>query len=200
MKRITASSVSWQKLADNLTQEHSTELARLKGQNTAFSSQVSQLPADLPKIDFDGLKKRMPRHETLLDSLKKQYDSIAISYGSIPDTHNKEIEDWVKYNDLRSKFQEQKLADGAIEANRVEEKWAKAPPFEHMTKEHGVQYFSKYFPNRFYDLRTDHHRLFDSLGVYGLNTEEAKKRTIWESKGYRDRRPPSMTYDQAYGH
>lgn len=59
---------------------------------------VSQLPADLPKIDFDGLKKRMPRHETLLDSLKKQYDSIAISYGSIPDTHNKEIEDWVKYN------------------------------------------------------------------------------------------------------
>lgn len=42
--------------------------------------------------------------------------------------------------------------------------------------------------------------LVDSLGVYGLNTEEAKKRTIWESKGYRDRRPPSMTYDQAYGH
>jgi hypothetical protein len=37
-KRIQASSVNWGKLADRLTPEHSAELARLKGQNTTYSS------------------------------------------------------------------------------------------------------------------------------------------------------------------
>lgn len=38
VKRVAATSVNWQKLADRLTPQHVAELNRLKGQNSTFSA------------------------------------------------------------------------------------------------------------------------------------------------------------------
>jgi len=38
-KRITQSTVQWQKLSEKLTSHHASELAKLKGQNSTFSAQ-----------------------------------------------------------------------------------------------------------------------------------------------------------------
>lgn len=40
IKRISKSSVNWQKLSERLTAKQQTELAALKIQNTTFSSQL----------------------------------------------------------------------------------------------------------------------------------------------------------------
>ena len=163
-KRVASSSINWQKLADRLTSQHLPELNRLKGQNSTFSAvyvlheiiphncsffSVNQLPADLPKIDFAALKKQLPAHASLLDSLQKQYEAISIPYGSIPEEYNKEVAKWNEYNEARIKLHELKTVDGAAEAKKVEEKWAKAPPVEHFDRQH----FVEYFPQLFYDLR-----------------------------------------------
>lgn len=38
IKRVSNSSLNWQKLLDNLTSQHAAELTRLKGHNSQFSS------------------------------------------------------------------------------------------------------------------------------------------------------------------
>uniref|UniRef100_A0AC34GWS4 ATP synthase subunit d, mitochondrial n=1 Tax=Panagrolaimus sp. ES5 TaxID=591445 RepID=A0AC34GWS4_9BILA len=162
-KRVATSSVQWQKLTERLTASHVAELIRLKGQNSTFSAQVNQLPNDLPKIDFAALKKQLPAHSAILDSLQKQYETLSIPYGQIPEQFNKEIEKWVEYNNARIKLHELKTADGAVEAKKVEEKWAKAPPVEHFDRQH----FAEYFPQIFYDLRYQK-RIPDPCNV-GLN-------------------------------
>ncbi|KAI6219524.1 ATP synthase subunit d, mitochondrial [Aphelenchoides fujianensis] len=148
-KRVSHSSVNWSKLGEALTAGHNAELARLKGQNSTFSAQVNQLPADLPKVDFAALKKQMPAHANVLDSLQKQYEALKIPYGEVPAALNAEIEKWAKYNEARIKLHALKTADGAEEAKKVEQKWAKAPPVEHMDR----QAFVEFFPQLFYDLR-----------------------------------------------
>uniref|UniRef100_A0AC34PUS8 ATP synthase subunit d, mitochondrial n=1 Tax=Panagrolaimus sp. JU765 TaxID=591449 RepID=A0AC34PUS8_9BILA len=162
-KRVAVTSVQWQKLADRLTAQHVPELNRLKGQNSTFSATVNQLPADLPKVDFAALKSQMPAHASLLDSLQKQYEAIKIPYGTIPEEFNKEISKWIEYNEARIKLHELKTADGAVEAKKIEEKWAKAPPVEHFDRQH----FVEYFPQLFYDLRYQK-RIPDPCNV-GLN-------------------------------
>jgi hypothetical protein len=162
-KRVATSSVQWQKLTERLTAPHVAELTRLKGQNSTFSAQVNQLPNDLPKVDFAALKKQLPAHSAILDSLQKQYESMSIPYGTIPEQFNKEIEKWIEYNNARIKLHEMKTADGALEAKKVEEKWAKAPPVEHFDRQH----FAEYFPQIFYDLRYQK-RIPDPCNV-GLN-------------------------------
>ena len=39
VKRVSTSSVNWQKLSERLTAQHSAELSRLKGQNSTYSGQ-----------------------------------------------------------------------------------------------------------------------------------------------------------------
>jgi|UniRef100_A0AC35FTV1 hypothetical protein len=170
-KRVATSSVQWQKLTERLTASHVAELTRLKGQNSSFSAQVNQLPSDLPKIDFAALKKQLPAHSAILDSLQKQYETLSIPYGQIPEQFNKEIEKWVEYNNARIKFHELKTADGAIEAKKVEEKWAKAPPVEHFDRQH----FAEYFPQIFYDLRYQK-RIPDPCNVGINDTDQLEAR------------------------
>ncbi|KAK0403251.1 hypothetical protein QR680_016811 [Steinernema hermaphroditum] len=171
VKRVSTTSVNWRKLADRLTSEHAAELNRLKGQNSSFSAVVNQLPADLPKYDFAALKKEMPGHAAVLDSLQKQYNAIKIPYGAIPSSYIKEIDEWIKYNDARISLHNDKTADGAVEAQKVEEKWAKAPPVEHFDRQH----FAEYFPHLFYDLRYQE-RIPDPCNI-GLNeTPQLKER------------------------
>jgi seryl-tRNA synthetase len=144
-KRISHSSVNWAKLSDTLTASHNSELVKLKGQNSVFSAQVNQSSADLPKIDFAALKKQMPTHSSTLDALQKQYEALKIPYGEIPAALNSEIEKWNKYNEARIKLHKLKVAAGAEEAKKVEQKWAKAPPVEHFSREHFVEYFPQLF-------------------------------------------------------
>lgn len=42
-------------------------------------------PAELPKYDFDKLKKQMPHHATTLDKLQKQYEAIKIPFHTVPE-------------------------------------------------------------------------------------------------------------------
>ncbi|PIO58377.1 hypothetical protein TELCIR_20189, partial [Teladorsagia circumcincta] len=84
LKRVSSTAVNWAKLGEKLIPEHAAELSRLKGASHTFSSAVSQLPADLPQVDFNALKKTMPAHAAILDSLQKQFDAIKIPYGEIP--------------------------------------------------------------------------------------------------------------------
>jgi len=151
-KRISASTVQWQKLSERLTAHHAGELAKLKGQNSTFSAQVNQYGNELPKVDFAALKKRLPAHSATLDALQKQYESLSIPYGSVPEELSKEVDKWVKYNEVRNKLNSMKADDGALEAKKEEDKWAKAPPVEHFTsKQQFVDYFGGLY--RFYDLR-----------------------------------------------
>lgn len=90
-KRISASTVQWQKLSERLTAHHAGELAKLKGQNSTFSAQyehlssfyvtgslysytfdfrVNQYANELPKVDFAALKKKLPAHTATLDALQ----------------------------------------------------------------------------------------------------------------------------------
>uniref|UniRef100_A0A0K0CUX0 ATP synthase subunit d, mitochondrial n=1 Tax=Angiostrongylus cantonensis TaxID=6313 RepID=A0A0K0CUX0_ANGCA len=147
--RVAASSVNWAKLGERLIPEHAAELSRLKGASHTFSTAVSVLPADLPQVDFNALKKQMPAHSAILDSLQKQLESIKIPYGEIPKKFLQEIDHWTEYNNERIKFHDMKVADGLEEAKKVEAKWASAPPIEHFNRQH----FVEYFPQEFYDLR-----------------------------------------------
>lgn len=52
----------------------------------------------MPKIDFAALKKQLPAQAAILDTLQKQYESISIPYGSIPDKLNAEISKWCEFN------------------------------------------------------------------------------------------------------
>ncbi|VDL62993.1 unnamed protein product [Nippostrongylus brasiliensis] len=149
LKRITATQVNWAKLGEKLIPEHGAELSRLKGASHVFSAAVTQLPADLPQVDFAALKKAMPAHSAVLDSLQKQFEAIKIPYGEIPKAYLQEIDHWVEYNNERIKLHDMKVADGLEQAKKVEEKWAKAPPVEHFDRQH----FVEYFPQHFYDLR-----------------------------------------------
>ncbi|GMT10261.1 hypothetical protein PFISCL1PPCAC_1558, partial [Pristionchus fissidentatus] len=170
-KRVATSSVNWAKLGDRLVPEHASELIRLKGQNSTFSSAVAQLPAELPKFDFAALKKAMPTHSALIDSLQKQYEAVKIPYGEVPSAHNKEIDSWLNYNKERVELHEMKVADGIEEAKKVEAKWSAAPPVEHFDRQH----FSEYFPQHFYDLRYQA-RVPDPCNI-GLNdSNELEKR------------------------
>ncbi|PAV70707.1 hypothetical protein WR25_05344 [Diploscapter pachys] len=162
-KRVATSSVNWAKLGEKLIPEHSAELIKIKSICGTFQSAVSQLPADLPKVDFAALKKEMPAHAAILDSLQKQYEALKIPYGEVPAEYTKEVEKWSEYNNARIQFHEQKVADGLEEAKKIEEKWAKAPPVEHFNRQH----FAEYFPQEFYDLRYQN-RLPDPCGL-GLN-------------------------------
>jgi len=89
----------------------------------------------------------MPEQSAALDTLKKQWESLNIAYGTIPENFQKEIDKWIQYNVLffllnsikiyyfkqaRLQFTEQKIKDGLDRVKKVEEKWAKAPPVEHM--------------------------------------------------------------------
>uniref|UniRef100_A0A915BDD6 ATP synthase subunit d, mitochondrial n=1 Tax=Parascaris univalens TaxID=6257 RepID=A0A915BDD6_PARUN len=148
-KRVMKAAVNWKQLTDKLTPQYVTELSALKSQYSHFFGLVVTLPADLPKYDFEALKKQMPAHTAVLDSLQKQYESLKIPFGEIPGAHLKEIDEWMDYNNERIKLHEMKAADGAVEAQKVEEKWARAPPVEHFSREH----FVEYFPQQFYDLR-----------------------------------------------
>ncbi|GMR63297.1 hypothetical protein PMAYCL1PPCAC_33492, partial [Pristionchus mayeri] len=103
---------------------------------SAFSAAVAQLPADLPKFDFAALKKAMPTHAALIDSLQKQYEAVKIPYGEIPAEHNKEIDAWLAFNKERVELHEMKVADGIEEAKKVEAKWSSAPPVEHFDRQH----------------------------------------------------------------
>ncbi|VDK43426.1 unnamed protein product [Anisakis simplex] len=161
-KRVMKTAVNWKELTDKLTPKHATEISAVKvsqslfqhflslmGQYGHFFGMVVVKPADLPKYDFAALKKQMPAHASTLDSLQKQYESLKIPYGTIPAAYQKEIDEWIEYNNERIKLHEMKAADGAVEAKKVEEKWAAAPPVEHFSREH----FVEYFPQQFYDLR-----------------------------------------------
>ena len=114
-----------------------------------FSTHINQLPADLPIIDFAALKKQMPTHASTLDSLQKQYEALKIPYGEIPAPLLAEVEEWVKYNEGRIQAHKVKAIQGAEEAKKVEQKWAKAPPVEHFSHEH----FAEYFPQLYADYR-----------------------------------------------
>ncbi|VDM53884.1 unnamed protein product [Angiostrongylus costaricensis] len=133
--RIAASSVNWAKL----------------GLSLRISSCWSVLPRlwTLHQVDFNALKKQMPAHSAILDSLQKQLESIKIPYGEIPKKFLQEIDHWTEYNNERIKFHDIKVADGLEEAKKVEAKWASAPPVEHFNRQH----FVEYFPQEFYDLR-----------------------------------------------
>uniref|UniRef100_A0A915NA88 ATP synthase subunit d, mitochondrial n=3 Tax=Meloidogyne TaxID=189290 RepID=A0A915NA88_9BILA len=131
-KRVAVSSVNWAKLAERLVPEHKKELDRLKMQNSSFHAEVVQREQDLPKVDWAELKKQMPEQSAALDTLKKQWESLNIAYGTIPENFQKEIDKWIQYNQARLQFTEQKIKDGLDRVKKVEEKWAKAPPVEHM--------------------------------------------------------------------
>ncbi|VDK59897.1 unnamed protein product [Cylicostephanus goldi] len=132
-----------------LIPKHASELSHLKGTSHTFSAAVDQLPSDIPKVDFAALKKQLPAHAAILDSLQKQLEAIKIPYGEIPKAYLQEIDHWTEYNNERVKLHEMKVADGLEQAKKVEDKWAKAPPVEHFDRQH----FAEYFPQEFYDLR-----------------------------------------------
>ena len=170
-KRVATSSVNWAKLGERLVPEHASDLVRLKGQNSTFTALVDQLPADLPKVDFAALKKAMPAHASLIDSLQKQYEAIKIPYGDVPAEYAKEVDAWAEFNKERISLHELKVADGIKEAEKVEAKWSAAPPVEHFDRQH----FVEYFPQHFYDLRYQP-RIPDPCNV-GLNeTPEIESR------------------------
>jgi len=201
MKRIQTSSISWTKLADRLTPEYAAELSKLKGQNTTFQSIISQLPSDLPKVDWADVKKKLgPSHSSVLETLQKQYEAISIPYGTIPDKMTKEIEDWTKYNNARGTYQQKKLNDEAIYKQKVEEKWGKAPPIEHMDDEQYVAFFEKHLPDHPPDLRTNHHYIIDPLH-FGYNYKpEWKEDILWRTKHYRDRKRYNKPRDEMEVH
>ncbi|KJH48692.1 hypothetical protein DICVIV_05193 [Dictyocaulus viviparus] len=186
VNRVSTTAINWARLGDKLIPEHAAELARLKGASHTFSTIVSALPADLPKVDFDALKKAMPSQSAVLDSLQKQLAAIKIPYGEIPKQYLQEIDHWTKYNDERIKLHEMKVADGLIEAKKVEDKWASAPPVEHF----GRQHFVEYFPKQFYDLRYQN-RIPDpcNLGINEFPEVEAR------FKDYKVLRRPSKVDD-----
>ncbi|KAI1702667.1 ATP synthase D chain, mitochondrial (ATP5H) domain-containing protein [Ditylenchus destructor] len=188
-KRISASSVNWAKLADRLTPSHQAELNKLRGQNSTFTAQVNLLPGELPKVNFAELKKQMPSHAAVLDSLQKQYEKINIPYGTIPEQYNADAGKWAQYNDTRMKLQAAKAADGAVEAKKLEDKWAKAPPVEQFTR----QDWPKYFPERFYDLRDTDPISIDPMEV-GFNTPEARAKMAYLHGDYKVRRDPDSEH------
>ncbi|CAJ0960658.1 unnamed protein product, partial [Mesorhabditis belari] len=166
-KRVAASSLNWAKVGEKLTSVHASDLGRLRGQNSTFTAQVDQLPADLPKVDFAALKKALPTHAATIDSLQKQYEAVKIPYGEVPKEYLDEIKQWQEYNETRIRLHEMKVADGLEQAKKVEAKWKSAPPVEHFDRQH----FAEYFPQHFYDLRYQE-RIPDPCSI-GLNETDA---------------------------
>ena len=54
--------------------------------------------ADPPKVDWATLKKQMPEQSAALDSLQKQWESLNIQYGNVPENLTKEVDKWTQYN------------------------------------------------------------------------------------------------------
>lgn len=59
---------------------------------------VVQRAQDIPKVDWAELKKQMPEQVAALDTLRKQWESLNISYGTVPENFQKEIDKWTQYN------------------------------------------------------------------------------------------------------
>ncbi|KHJ76317.1 hypothetical protein OESDEN_24063, partial [Oesophagostomum dentatum] len=118
LKRITTTAVNWARLEEKLIPKHASELSHLKGASHTFSAAVNQLPSDLPKVDFNALKKALPDHAAILDSLQKQFDAIKIPYGEIPKAYLQEIDHWIEYNNARTKLHDLKVADGLEQAKK----------------------------------------------------------------------------------
>ncbi|CEF66752.1 ATPase, F0 complex, subunit D, mitochondrial family-containing protein [Strongyloides ratti] len=163
--RRATSVVNFAKVSEKLTPQHAAEFQKLKAINSTVSATVNELPATLPKIDFTDLKKKMPGYASILDSLQKQYETIKIPKGTIPEEYNKQINEFTAFNEARIKIHNEKTAIGSEEAKKVEDKWSKAPPVEHFDR----QMFPEYFPQIFYDLRVDK-RLPDPCNL-GINNE-----------------------------
>ncbi|CAI4223215.1 unnamed protein product [Auanema sp. JU1783] len=163
VKRVATSSVNFAKLGEKLIGEQAAELVRVKGQSGTFTAIINQHPSDLPKVDFAALKKAMPSHAAVLDSLQKQYESIKVPYGEVPAEYLKEVDQWNQFHNARTQLHEVKVQDGLEQAKKVEQKWAQAPPVEHFDRQH----FVEYFPQHFYDLRYQN-RIPDPCEI-GLN-------------------------------
>jgi hypothetical protein len=58
------------------------------------------------------------------------------------------------FKDARTKFQEKKLADGAVVAQKLEVKWEGAPPIEHMDNDTMQKFFPEHAKR---DVRSDQH-------------------------------------------
>uniref|UniRef100_A0A914C5P7 ATP synthase subunit d, mitochondrial n=1 Tax=Acrobeloides nanus TaxID=290746 RepID=A0A914C5P7_9BILA len=158
----------------------------MKGQNSDYLTQVNSLPSDLPKVDFEELKKQLPAHVSLLDSLKKQVDAIKIPYGEVPKEYNKGVEEWSEYNNTLMKVIDDQTELGATWCKKIEERWAKAPPVEHWNRNHYVEYMP--FVYQYYDARIDNQRenprFFDGLSQY-LNKPETKNAVEITNRNYK---------------
>jgi hypothetical protein len=49
-------------------------------------------------VDWAALKKQMPEQSAALETLQKQWESLNIPYGAVPEKFSKEIEKWTQYN------------------------------------------------------------------------------------------------------
>lgn len=148
-KRVSVSKANWKKLAESMMPEDTyaqEALTRLKTRSRSYTARIQANPADLPKIDFAGLKKRAPEQAAIFDALQKQYESIKIPYPT--------AEPMLKAIDAATAemqanvAEEKKKLNAELKANSAaEEKYAKMPPIEHMTEEEKMQYFPKAFMN-----------------------------------------------------
>ncbi|VDN21546.1 unnamed protein product [Gongylonema pulchrum] len=169
-----------------------------------FLSEVMSKPASLPKYDFAKLKKQMPEHAAVLDSLQRQYETLQIPLGTIPDKFIKagfkifffllflwkltqymlEIDNFLKYVDTKVDLLDRKLVDAAEDEKKVKAKYENMPPIEHFHRDH----YAQYFPEVHRDVRLPITRF--TIGWGSTNTPEHFEELKELFKDYRCRPVP----------
>jgi len=145
-KRIFRSAIDWNKFSEFVPKDVASDATykALKNTSNSLVSKVSVLPENLPEIDWNHYKNRLPNMTSMINDFEQKYKSLKIDYPKAPsdvftkiDSMEKEYQ--VSLDKMKIDIEEQQKTI-KVELARLEA----MPPIEQMSDEDWLWLFPEY--------------------------------------------------------